>query len=246
MATDARIRVLLADHDPISRHVLSDLLARSAALHLIGSVDSRHDTREWPLRDADVVIVCFGAGDDFSAVLGTLSALGKRTILLGTHWEPTRLGEALELGAHGCLVKTVSLGNLTSAVAAVYDDNRVLAPDLIAMHPIISKSIVTATDSAVHRQRSEALLNSLTAREREVIDLLGGGSTTEEIAVVLAVAPSTVKSHVSRVLTKLGVRNRLEAVLLIQRSTGETGRDDPRPPRPYVVDPPSAIRSLAR
>jgi DNA-binding NarL/FixJ family response regulator len=63
----------------------------------------------------------------------------------------------------------------------------------------------------------DTLLATLTKREREVLDLLADGKSTAEAAEVLMLSAATVKSHVSHALSKLGVRNRLEAVLLMQR-----------------------------
>ncbi|TDB91983.1 LuxR family transcriptional regulator [Micromonospora fluostatini] len=73
------------------------------------------------------------------------------------------------------------------------------------------------TGQAAAGQRARDRVGALTSREREVLSLLAGGMTTAEAAAALRISPTTVKSHVSHALPKLGVRNRMEAVLLAQR-----------------------------
>ncbi|MFE3028304.1 LuxR C-terminal-related transcriptional regulator [Nocardia tengchongensis] len=234
------VRVLLADRDPISRQVLSEVLDRADGLLLANAIDHGRGVEDWPLRDIDVVVVALGADDDFAAALAALVAVGVRVILLGISWDRRRLDDALRLGALGCLVKTSTPTNLASAVAAVHDRHRVLAPELLDLYLEVPKDPVARGGSNANR------LATLTVREREVLELLGDSASTEEVAELLAVSPSTVKSHVSRALTKLGARNRLEAVLFIRNTeVPATESGAPRHTR-HAPAPSASMRELAR
>jgi DNA-binding NarL/FixJ family response regulator len=100
---------------------------------------------------------------------------------------------------------------------AVASGNMVLSRELAELHVSSYRPTGPATAGNGDGQRTPDRLGALTSREREVLGLLAGGMTTAEAAAALTISPTTVKSHVSHSLPKLGVRNRMEAVLLAQR-----------------------------
>ncbi|MFE9449939.1 LuxR C-terminal-related transcriptional regulator [Streptomyces sp. NPDC006739] len=217
-APDDRARVLVADHDPISRHVLTRVLAASGQLDVVGNVNNHQPIRQWPLDQVDVVVLAVAAREDATGLIRHLKARQVRVLVIGTGWTQRRLDAAFTAGATGCLVKTVRVSGLAAAIRAVMSGHSVLSPEL---HSLYARRTPAAPSPAP--AGSEHMLHSLTSREREVLWSLAAGMSTAETAVRLRVSPATVKSHVSHVLTKLGARNRLEAVLLFQRAWGVDG-----------------------
>lgn len=210
--------VLLADHDPISRRVLGTVLRDAAQLEYLRCVDSHRPVEEWPrLGRADVVVLVVGAHEDATATVARVTGYGCRVLLVGTAWTPESLSTALAAGATGCLIKDTEIGRVATAARAVASGHVVLSPQLLGqcLHKKpASGGSPLGLDGPVPL---DTLLATLTKREREVLDLLADGKSTAEAAEVLMLSAATVKSHVSHALAKLGVRNRLEAVLLMQR-----------------------------
>ncbi|WP_371493617.1 response regulator transcription factor [Kitasatospora sp. NBC_00374] len=212
-------RVLLADHDPVSRHVLGRVLDRSGRLAGVVCVDTRSPWQEWPLAQVDVAVLAVGPQEDLTRTVRELAARGIRILMIGVDWTRQRLDGAFAAGAAGCLVKDARIEGLAAAVHTVAHDHTVLSPELLGLYARAPRPSAgrAAAARAGGGPSPEHLLGALTDREREVLALLSDGLSTAETAGALRVSPATVKSHVSHALTKLGLRNRLEAVLLIQR-----------------------------
>jgi DNA-binding NarL/FixJ family response regulator len=238
LAEEHRPGVVLAEHDPISRRVLGTVLRDAPQLNYIRCVDSHRPVAEWPVAHADVVVIAVGAQDEFTAAARVLADGGRRVLVVGTGWTGPRLEAGLRTGATGFLVKDTEIGRLATATHAVADGHLVLSPALVGLltadatepadpgspHDVPYPRSRTRTARGGRRLASERLLATLTHREREVLDLLADGLSTAEVARSLTLSPATVKSHVSHALTKLNTRNRVEAVLLVQR-TRYTGAD---------------------
>lgn len=125
---------------------------------------------------------------------------------------------ALAAGASGFLLKDVQAGELTAAIRAVHAGDATLSPRVTRrMIELFGGRLPVA---AAHTEN--AALATLTEREREVFAALGEGLTNSEIAAALFVSESTVKTHVGRVLAKMGARDRVQAVILAHR-LGVTG-----------------------
>ncbi|MDQ0794206.1 response regulator transcription factor [Streptomyces sp. B1I3] len=214
-AADERVRVLVADHDPISRHVLTSVLHRSPHLEVVGSVNEQQPLHQWPLERIDVVVLVSVPRENVTQLVRQLESRKVRVLLVGTTWSKRRLDAAFAAGATGCLVKNIQVAGLSAAIRAVASGHTVLSPELRVLY-----AQRMPVSSSAHTAGSEQLLHTLTSREREVLKSLAEGMSTAETAAQLHVSPATVKSHVSHALTKLGARNRLEAVLLFQRSYG--------------------------
>ena len=108
-------------------------------------------------------------------------------------------------GASGFLLKDASAGDLVEAVRAVAAGDAALAPSVI-------KAVLEQARSSL-RIRSVPGIDDLTERERHVLELIASGRSNAEIAEQLFLSEATVKTHVSHVLTKLGVRDRVQAVI---------------------------------
>ncbi|MFD7081496.1 response regulator [Streptomyces sp. NPDC059918] len=134
-----------------------------------------------------------------------------RTVMLTTFDSDEYVYEALHAGASGFLLKDVRRDDLVHAVRVVAAGDSLLAPS-VARRLIEEYTAVTARPAAVGAL-SVQRLDVLTARERETLLHLGRGLSNAEIAAALVVSEHTVKSHVGNVLAKLGLRDRIQAVI---------------------------------
>ncbi|MGC5287437.1 DNA-binding response regulator [Micromonospora sp. DT231] len=120
--------------------------------------------------------------------------------------------EALQAGASGFLAKTASREELCRAVHVVAEGEALLSPS-------VTRTVIAELARRPRPpQRSPERLAPLTAREREVLASVATGSSNAEIAEALRMSPLTVKTHVSRIITKLGVRDRTQLVVLAYES----------------------------
>ncbi|WP_405783120.1 response regulator transcription factor [Streptomyces sp. NBC_00859] len=210
--SDEPPRVLLLDGDPVSRQVFGGTLNGDDQVSLVATGDSRQPLAEWPLHRADLTILVSGPLENHVLKAQDVARRGGRALLVGVDWTKHRLDAALSSGVSGCLSKDWALCHLPQAAAAAATGHVVLSPDLVGL--CVSMQPVDAGRGLAHR------LRCLTRREREVLTLLAEGMSTSEVSDTLVVSQATIKSHVSHALTKLCVRNRLEAVLLMQAALG--------------------------
>ena len=132
---------------------------------------------------------------------------GSRVMILTTFDTDEHVFEALQAGASGFLLKDAPRERLVDAVRTVAAGEALLAPS------VTRRLIEEFTRRPVRSSQSAAPLASLTPREREVLDALARGMSNAEMAAALLVGEATVKSHVAHVLMKLGVRDRVQAVI---------------------------------
>jgi DNA-binding NarL/FixJ family response regulator len=133
---------------------------------------------------------------------------GPRVIVLTTFDLDQYVYAALTAGASGFLLKDVTPDHLVHAVRLVRDGDAMLAPSITRR--LIERFARPDPDRA-SQHRDLALL---TPREREVLTLLAGGLSNAELAAALHLSEATVKTHLTRILTKLGLRDRVQAVVL--------------------------------
>ncbi|MQA98199.1 MAG: response regulator [Streptosporangiales bacterium] len=119
--------------------------------------------------------------------------------------------EALRAGACGFLVKDTEPMELIHAVRVVARGDALLAP-------AITRRLIADVAGRLKRPAPNPRLNALTDREREVMALVAGGLSNDEIAARLVLSPATAKTHVSRIMTKLDVRDRAQLVVLAYES----------------------------
>jgi DNA-binding NarL/FixJ family response regulator len=132
---------------------------------------------------------------------------GPAVLILTTFDRDDYLFAALQAGASGFLLKNGTPEALIDAVRVVARGDALLAPE------ITRRVIATFTKPGAATRTNGRQLSELTPREHEVLVLLAGGATNAEIAAALLLGEATVKTHVSRVLAKLGVRDRTQAVV---------------------------------
>jgi DNA-binding NarL/FixJ family response regulator len=132
---------------------------------------------------------------------------GVRVIILTTFDLDDYVYGALRSGASGFLVKDTEPAELIHAVRVVARGDALIAPS-------VTRRLIAEFAGRVKRPEPGPELNALTDREREVMALVAAGLSNDEIATRLVVSPSTSKTHVSRIMTKLGVRDRAQVVVL--------------------------------
>ena len=137
----------------------------------------------------------------------TVAGLPTRVVILTTFDLDQYVYAALSAGASGFLLKDVTPDHLVNAVRLVRDGDALLAPAITRR--LVARFARPALSDDTHRA-----LATLTAREREVLTLLAGGLSNLELATRLQLSEATVKTHVTRILTKLNLRDRVQAVVL--------------------------------
>jgi DNA-binding NarL/FixJ family response regulator len=130
-----------------------------------------------------------------------------RVVILTTFDLDEYVYGALRAGASGFLVKDTEPMELIHAVRVVARGDALIAPS-------VTRRLIAEIAGRLNKPRPAAELGSLTEREHEVLLLVGNGLSNDEIAARLVLSPATAKTHVSRIMTKLGVRDRAQLVVL--------------------------------
>ncbi|MCP2634980.1 response regulator transcription factor [Microbacterium sp. HD4P20] len=205
------IRVVIADDQAMVRAGFSALLGEQPDIEVVGSAaDGEACVRLVEQLHPDVVLMDVRMPVlDGIAATRTISAAPQapRILILTTFDIDDYVFDALSAGAAGFLLKDASPDELTQAVRIIAAGDALLAPS--ATRTLIER--FTATRGP--RRTDRAVLGELTEREREVLVGVAQGESNTEIAARLFVAEQTVKTHVSRILAKLGARDRAQLVI---------------------------------
>jgi DNA-binding NarL/FixJ family response regulator len=134
-----------------------------------------------------------------------------RIIILTTFGLDEYLFEALRFGASGFLVKDTEPAELVEAVRIVAGGEALISPGM-------TRQLIAEFARRAKPPAATTALDALTEREREVLTLVAGGLTNDEIAGRLVLSPATARTHVSRIITKLGARDRAQLVVLAYES----------------------------
>lgn len=145
------------------------------------------------------------------AITEDAALTGVKVVMLTTFELDEYVFEALRSGASGFLVKDTDPDELVRAVRAVVDGDALLSPG-------VTRRLIAEFAARSKEPAAPEGLAELTQREREVLALVGMGLSNEEIAGRLVVSPLTAKTHVSRTMVKLGVRDRAQLVVLAYES----------------------------
>jgi NarL family two-component system response regulator LiaR len=203
MSDETPIRVMLVDDHTVVRTGLKTFLLVYEDLELVAEASSGEKAISLCAQvQPDVVLMdLMMPGMDGPTATRALRAHcpGTQVIALTSYKDEDLVQQALEAGAIGYLLKDVSADDLAAAIRAAHAGKSTLAPEAAQV------LIQTAT-------RPPSPGHDLTVRELEVLQLMVSGQTNPEIAASLVVSPSTVKYHVSNILSKLGAASRTEAV----------------------------------
>jgi DNA-binding NarL/FixJ family response regulator len=210
------IRVLIVDDQTIVRAGFAALLSAQDDIVVVGEAgDGREAVRLAERHRPDLVLmdIRMPGMDGIEATRQITAARPDiRVLVLTTFDVDEYVYEALGVGASGFLLKDATAEDLVDAVRVVARGDALLAPQ------VTGRLIREFTRQRRATPRPPAELTSLTARETEVLVLIAGGLSNAEIAARLVVSEHTVKTHVARVFTKLGLRDRAQAVMLAYES----------------------------
>jgi DNA-binding NarL/FixJ family response regulator len=199
------IRVLLADDHPMVRAGFRVILDLEDDIEVVGeAADGAQAVALAGTLRPDVVLMDVEM-PGMDGLTATRQISGSSVLILTTFDRDEYLFAALQAGAAGFLLKNDTPEALVEAVRVVARGDALLAPEITRR--VIAAFARPAGPVAGRR------LDDLTPREHEVLVLLAGGATNAEIAMRLHLGETTVKTHVSRVLTKLGARDRTQAVV---------------------------------
>jgi DNA-binding NarL/FixJ family response regulator len=207
------ITVGVADDQHLVRAGFRALLDSEPDLRVVGEAATGREalalaTREHP--DVLLMDIRMPDGDGLWAtrrIVETPSLEGCHVVVVTTFELDEYVAEAIVAGASGFLVKDTEPADLLRAV-------RVAAAGDALLSPGITRRLLERVATGLKPPDDAGRLAVLTEREREVLALVAGGLTNEEIAQRLVVSPLTAKTHVSRILTKLGARDRVQLVVL--------------------------------
>jgi DNA-binding NarL/FixJ family response regulator len=214
-------RVLIADDDHLMRAGLVELLTADPTIEIVGQASTGREAVEQACRlTPDVVLMDVRMPDlDGIAATRELSRTvpGSKVLILTTFEQDDYVFGALRAGASGFLLKRTRPEELIAAVHTVAAGDSLLSPSVTRR--VIDRMAQQPTPALADQTR----LDVLTRREREVLELIARGLANREIAGALTVEESTIRTHVKRILMKLDLRDRVQAVIYAY----ETGLNQP-------------------
>jgi DNA-binding NarL/FixJ family response regulator len=207
------IRILLADDEAMMRAGVRAILAADPELDVVAEAGDGREAVDLAIShhpDVALLDIRMPKLDGLAAAREIrLAAPGTAVVMLTTFGEDDYIAKALDVGASGFLLKSGDPRELIAGVRAVADGAAYLSPK-VAQRVIHQLAGGRMSRGAAARDRIAAL----TDREREVLALLGAGLSNAEIARRLYIVEGTVKAYVSTILTRLDVRNRVQAAII--------------------------------
>jgi DNA-binding NarL/FixJ family response regulator len=209
--TEHPVRVLIVEDDALMRAGLRGVLSGDPAIEVVGEAgDGREVLHRTRLLSPDIVLMDIRMPDldGIAATRDVLAAFPNvKVVILTTFERDDYIFGALSAGASGFLLKRTRPEDLLAAIHTVAAGDSLLSPS-VTRRVIARMAHQPAPDTT-----RDARLAALTQREREVLELVARGLSNGEIAATLVIEESTVKTHTKRILAKLGVRDRVQAVI---------------------------------
>ncbi len=229
------IRVVLADDQELVRAGFRMILDAQHDIEVVGeAADGASALTVVAATEPDVVLmdIRMPGVDGLEATRRlTLGGEVPKVLVLTTFDAEELVYEALRAGAAGFLLKTAPPARLIDAVRLVHAGEALLAPS------ITRRLIATYIRRPLPGHSERPILEVLTEREREVLELVGHGLSNSEIAAAISVSETTVKTHVNHIFSKIGLRDRVQAVVLAYESGLVQPGNEPRPIRATLSGP---------
>ncbi|MBI4308199.1 MAG: response regulator transcription factor [Chloroflexi bacterium] len=210
-----RIRIIIVDDHPLFREGVAHTLAAESDLEVVGQGATASDALRLA-RDLlpDIVLLDIGIpGRGLNAAQAIAAACPvTKIVMLTVSEEEDDVLAALKAGAQAYVLKGVAARDLVSILRAVHAGEVYVTPTLAA------RLLVEMTEAVAAPHLPAGPLDELTARERQVLELVAAGSSNKEVGQRLHLTEKTVKHYMTNILQKLQVRNRVEAALLALRA----------------------------
>jgi DNA-binding NarL/FixJ family response regulator len=223
-------RVLIADDDDLMRAGLAELLSSDPSIEIVGEASTGREAVERTRRLAPDVVLMDVRMPDLDGIGATRelarAAPESKVLILTTFELDDYVFGALRAGASGFLLKRTRPEELIAAVRTIAAGDSLLSPS------VTRRVIDRMAQQPVPDLADEAKLGELTRREREVLELIARGLSNREIAKELVVEESTIRTHIKRILMKLGLRDRVQIVIFAYETgvNRPSATADPTPP----------------
>jgi DNA-binding NarL/FixJ family response regulator len=216
----SRLRVVIADDQPLMRAGFKTVLEATGTIEVVAEAGTGTEAVAAASKHAPDVVLMDIRMPDMDGIEATRRLPRQRVLILTTFGLDEYIIDALRAGASGFLLKDAPTQDVVDAVRSVAAGDAVLSP-------AVTRQLLDQVGRRLPAAVSQApdTLAELTEREREVLRMLAAGLSNAEIADALVVSEATVKSHVSNLLGKLGLRDRVQAVIYAY----ETGLISPAP-----------------
>jgi DNA-binding NarL/FixJ family response regulator len=203
-----KLRVVIADDQPMMRAGFKAVLESTGVIEIVAEAGTGEEAVRAAIRHAPDVVLMDIRMPGMDGIEATRRLPRQRVLILTTFGLDDYIIEALRAGASGFLLKDAPTEEVVEAVRAVAAGDAVLGPGITRQ---LLDQVGRRLPSSV--SRAPAGLAQLTDREQEVLAMLAAGMSNAEISEALVLSEATVKTHVSRVLAKLGLRDRVQAVI---------------------------------
>jgi DNA-binding NarL/FixJ family response regulator len=202
------LRVVIADDQPMMRAGFKAVLEASGDIQVVAEAATGEEAVQAATAHAPDVVLMDIRMPDMDGIEATRRLPRQRVLILTTFGLDEYIISALRAGASGFLLKDAPTHEVLAAVRAVAAGDAVLSAPITRQ---LLDQVARRLPAAV--SQSPAALDTLTEREQQVLRMLASGLSNAEIAQALVISDATVKSHVSRLLGKLGLRDRVQAVI---------------------------------
>ena len=215
------IRVVLVDDHALMRQGISTILSAQADIEVVGEASSGEEALE-VVRLVRPDVVCMDVempgigGLEATRQLVSDTKVTAHMLMLTTFEREDYLLAALDAGASGFLLKNARPEHLVDGVRSIAAGEALLAPELT--RAVIERAVARDRAESTATASISVIPDELTEREVEVLRLMAEGLSNDEIAAALVIGRATVKTHVSNVLMKLSLRDRVQAVAFAYRS----------------------------
>lgn len=215
------VNVLIADESCVVRQGLQTFLATAPELQLVATVAGAREAIEFTreLKPDVVLLDLFMQEANGFEVIRTIRQENPTVaiLVLTGNWKPQQVGLALQAGANGFLLKSMEADALCHAILSASLEYVTLAPQVAeTLVQTFSASTASGCRTATFKMlktNEESLVEKLSGREQEILQMMADGKTNKEIAYLLNLSEKTIKVHVSILLSKLGTQNRTQAAL---------------------------------